>query len=139
MDFALIPESVPRAIEEAKSRGLVLNGPIDGGRVRPDGRELRWQTARQATFDLPFLCGDITPREWRVPEGEARRHANGKSGIARVTVAVDDVAESMRRYEALLGRVDLAAPDAIRIGSTIVELIRKARPRGEGPDAIALR
>ena len=139
MDFALLPESVPKAIDEAKARGLVLSGPIDGGRVRPDGRELRWQTARQATFDIPFLCGDVTPREWRVPEGEARRHANGKAGIARVTVAVDDLQASMKRYEALLGSSALVTGNTIRAGDTTIELVEKKRPRGEGPDAFELR
>jgi glyoxalase-like protein len=139
MDFALIPESVPAAIEAAKSRGLDLNGPIDGGRVRPDGRQLKWQTARQSTFDLPFLCGDVTPREWRVPQGTARKHANGKAGIAKVTVAVDDVNASLSRYEALLGSLDLTGGSGIRLGATVIELVRKPRSRGEGPDAIELR
>lgn len=139
MDFALLPESVPRAIDEAKARGLVLDGPIDGGRVRPDGRELKWQTARQATFDIPFLCGDVTPREWRVPEGDVRRHANGKTGIAKVTVAVDDLDASLRRYEALLGDLDRIGSSGMRVGGTVIELVRKPRARGEGPDAIELR
>ena len=103
MDFALIPEDVPRAVEEAKARGLVLNGPIDGGRVRPDGQQVKWQTGRQATFDLPFLCGDVTPRELRVPAGEVRRHANGATGVAKVAVAVQDLKASLLRYRALLG------------------------------------
>ena len=67
MDFALLPRDVPQSIVEAKSRGLALAGPQDGGRKRPDGREIRWQTARPTTYDLPFLCGDVTPREGRVP------------------------------------------------------------------------
>lgn len=103
MDFALLPEEVPRAVAEAKSRGLALSGPIDGGRVRPDGRQVKWQTGRQATWDLPFLCGDVTPRDLRVPEGEARVHPNGVLGIARVTVAVHDPGISRGRYAALLG------------------------------------
>lgn len=138
MDFALLPESVPRAIDEARSRGLALEGPIDGGRVRPDGRELRWQTARQHTFDLPFLCGDVTSREWRVPEGEVRVHANGKTGIAKVTVAIDDIETSMGRYQALLGSLDRTGENGIRVGATIIELVRKPRSRGEGPDAIEI-
>ena len=139
MDFALLPESVPRAIDEARARGLVLDGPVDGGRVRPDGKKLQWQTARQATFDLPFLCGDITPREWRVPAGEARRHANGRKGIAKIAVAVDDRGASLRRYEALLGALDLTSAGHIRVGGTAIELVPKKRARGEGPDAFELR
>lgn len=129
VDFALIPDEVPRAIEEAQSRGLALNGPIAGSRLRPDGVEVKWQTARQATFDLPFLCGDVTPRELRVPTGEVRRHANGAVGIAKVSVAVSDPETSRARYRALLGS---ALPP-------VIELVRRARPRGDGLDAIAIR
>ena len=137
IDFALLPEDVPRAIEEAESRGLHLNGPIDGKRVQSDGREIRWQTARQTTFDLPFLCGDVTPREWRVPEGECRRHANGAIGIERVTVVVADAGISTQRYGALLG-----LPPATRfiVGSAEVVLAQRALPsRGEGVSDIEIR
>jgi catechol 2,3-dioxygenase-like lactoylglutathione lyase family enzyme len=103
MDFALVPEDVPRAVREAAERGLELDGPLDGGRERPDGRQVKWQTGRQKSFDLPFLCGDVTPRALRVPEGEARVHANGVVGISRVTVAVNDPEASKARYAALLG------------------------------------
>ena len=137
IDFALLPEDVPRAIAEAKARGLSLTGPVDGRRVQPDGREIRWQTARQTTFDLPFVCGDITPRSWRVPEGECRRHANGTLGISRVTVAVRDADVSSRRYASLLG-----VPPATRftVGTTAVELAAGDLPsRGEGVVDLAFR
>jgi catechol 2,3-dioxygenase-like lactoylglutathione lyase family enzyme len=121
MDFALVPEDVPRAVAEAKDRGLVLDGPIDGGRVRPDGQQVKWQTGRQATFDLPFLCGDVTPRDLRVPAGEGRRHGNGALGVARVAVAVWDLKATLDRYRALLGvppgETDL---EAVRIDAPVV-------------------
>ena len=165
MDFALIPEDVPRATAEAKARGLPLNGPIDGGRVRPDGAELKWQTARQSTFDLPFLCGDVTPRSLRVPEGEVRRHANGATGVATVVVAVADLAESIARYRALLGDAMPITPivempgTGLRMvtidvaGTAIVlthpagrgesllagEVRARLAGRGEGPCAMTLR
>jgi catechol 2,3-dioxygenase-like lactoylglutathione lyase family enzyme len=121
VDFALLPQDTAAAIAAAGSRGLVLNGPIDGGRVRPDGRELKWQTGRQATFDLPFLCGDLTPRELRVPGGEVRRHANGALGVARVAVAVQDLAASVLRYRALLGvGPDEGGRDGIRFDAPAV-------------------
>ena len=103
MDFALLPGDTAQAIAEAKARGLELGGPIDGGRVRPDGTQIQWQTGRQATFDLPFLCGDVTPRALRVPEGEARKHPNGVVGVKSVTVAVRDLEATLARYAALLG------------------------------------
>lgn len=132
MDFALIPEDVPRAIDEARSRGLALNGPIDGARVRPDGLEIKWRTGRQATFDLPFFCGDVTPRELRVPEGDARRHANGALGVASLTVGVQDVEVSRARYRALLGTPELA------VGETRLVLTAGTAAR-EGPCAMQLR
>lgn len=103
IDFALLPSSTPEAVAEAKARGLELIGPRDGGRLRPDGVRLEWQTAMAATEDLPFLCGDVTPRNLRVPHGAAHEHANGAQGIAEVHVAVRDAAASAQRYSQLLG------------------------------------
>lgn len=168
MDFALIPDDVPRAVADAKARGLALSGPIDGGRMRPDGREVKWRTGRQQTFDLPFLCGDVTPRDLRVPTGDVRRHANHATGIATVVVAVTDLDASLARYEKLLGlgagtsahpvaMPGLGATTAtIDLGECAILLLRptgggppashlvecasaRLALRGEGPCALALR
>lgn len=40
-----------------------------GGRKRSDGRELKWVISApegEKGGTLPFFCGDVTPREWRV-------------------------------------------------------------------------
>jgi hypothetical protein len=46
---------------------------VSGGRTRPDGVEIKWELSTPARWGekmgasrLPFLCGDITPRELRV-------------------------------------------------------------------------
>ena len=135
MDFALIPDDVALAIDEARGRGLALSGPIDGGRVRPDGREVKWRTARQATFDLPFLCADVTPRDLRVPTGDARRHANGATGVASLTIAVHDIKESLAAYEALLGR-PLGDPVIALAGTQVV--LQQSPSIREGPRAMRL-
>ncbi len=104
VDFALLPRDTMAVLEAARGRGLhTLIGPVDGGRVRPDGAQLQWRTARHETPDLPFLCGDITPRGLRVPEGEVRQHANGARGVSELAVAVDDLEAAVARYRALLG------------------------------------
>jgi catechol 2,3-dioxygenase-like lactoylglutathione lyase family enzyme len=166
MDFALIPNDLTRATAEAKARGLPLNGPIDGGRVRPDGVELKWQTARQTTFDLPFFCADVTPRSLRVPEGDVRRHANGAIGVATVVVAVKDLDASASRYRAMLGdavpgtaKVDLTATEVrsamfmLANGTTLAlaavagapssplaqVVDERMRGQGEGPCAMSIR
>ncbi len=105
VDFALLPRNTAITVADAKARGLTLEGPLDGGRVRPDGERLRWQTARPSTADLPFLCGDLTPRVLRVPEGDVRVHANGALGVASLAIAVRDLDATLARYRALLGIV----------------------------------
>jgi catechol 2,3-dioxygenase-like lactoylglutathione lyase family enzyme len=113
VDFALLPDNTVTVLAAARARGLTtLNGPIDGGRVRPDGERLQWQTARHATPDLPFLCGDVTPRALRVPEGDVRVHPNGTRGVAALAVGLHDLDASLIRYRALLGTgaADAATP-----------------------------
>ncbi len=103
IDFALLPSSTPEVVAEARARGLELEGPHAGGRLRPDGVRLEWQTAMAAGEELPFLCGDVTPRDLRVPHGAAHTHANGAQGVAEVHIAVRDLALSAQRYAQLLG------------------------------------
>ena len=104
IDFALLPSDTAEVIADARKRGLFMQGPTDGGRVRPDGVELRWQTGLPPTPDLPFLCGDLTPRTLRVPSGAAHIHANHAQGIAALAVVVADLDTSATRYAALMGR-----------------------------------
>jgi catechol 2,3-dioxygenase-like lactoylglutathione lyase family enzyme len=160
VDFALLPGAIADDIAAARDRGLAIAGPTDGGRLRPDGQQVAWQLGIPPTPDLPFLCGDVTPRALRVPGGDVRRHANAAIGIATLTIAVADLAASAARYRALLGRdaerppegaevpgaqvasfalgsatIVLAAPD----GDADSDLRRYLDRRGEGPYALALR
>jgi len=152
LDFALLPTAMADDVAAARTRGLALDGPFPGGRRRPDGQEIAWETATSPTPDLPFLCGDVTPRAMRVPGGDARRHANGVQGVAGIDVLVRDVAASAGRYAALLG-VPAPAPDecgsryAFRLGTAAITLVGpgadaalRARllSHGEGPCALYL-
>jgi len=145
VDYALLPDNISNVIEEAGRRGLALDGPNEGARQRPDGVRLEWQTSRAATTDVPFLCGDITPRDRRVPEGDVRRHANGTVAIVAVTVAVTNLTVSAQRYGALLA--DTFHPlilaglgiqyASIRLGNVVVNLA--APLPGAGAGAATLR
>lgn len=54
VDFALLPQDLPAKVAQAQARGLSdITGPLPGGRVRPDGERVAWQTARLAQHDLP--------------------------------------------------------------------------------------
>src|SRR5262245_4544733 len=159
IDFALLPTAIEADLAAARERGLTLEGPFAGGRTRPDGQQVAWQTARALTPDLPFLCGDVTPRALRVPDGAARLHANGVSGIAGLTVAVADLGASVTRYRALLGAVEretalssMQGARAVSFGldasaitlvmpdsSSGTALAEQLEARGEGPFALTLR
>lgn len=103
IDFALLPANIAADIAAMAAQGLSYNGPIAGGRQRPDGQRIAWQLGLPLTPDLPFLCADVTLRGLRVPEGAARQHPNGVTGIANITVVVRDIGASMKRYRALIG------------------------------------
>lgn len=107
VDFALLPQSVAATIDAAGQRGLVYDGPVPGGRLRPDGERLEWQLGKPRSADLPFLCGDVTPRRLRVAEGAVRHHENGTSGVANITLVVNDLDASVARYRALLGDINV--------------------------------
>jgi hypothetical protein len=145
VDFALLPGDIAADVAAAKARGLELEGPTDGGRLRPDGERLEWRTARAATSDLPFLCGDVTPRHLRVPQGDVRRHANGALGVSGIGVAVENTEVSAWRYAALLGIPAVpGAPIDLGNGQS-VSLLGADRAaaalaaRGEGPVSLTLR
>jgi catechol 2,3-dioxygenase-like lactoylglutathione lyase family enzyme len=158
VDFALFPPSIDAAIMTAQRRGLTLKGPLPGGRRRPDGQQVSWQLGIPDTFDLPFLCADVTPRSLRVPGGAARQHANGATGVASILVLVTALDSSVRRYRALLGLEpqpgSLSAwPEASTVGFVLgAATVALAQPRvagdelsdhlrryGEGPYALKLR
>jgi catechol 2,3-dioxygenase-like lactoylglutathione lyase family enzyme len=103
VDYALLPDDTAAVVSRAQARGLDVGDPLPGGRNRPDGERLEWQTARSPKPDVPFLCGDITPRRLRVQEGDVRVHANGVTGVRSLTIAVKDVELSAKRNAALLG------------------------------------
>jgi catechol 2,3-dioxygenase-like lactoylglutathione lyase family enzyme len=143
IDFALLPSAIGEDLEAARGRGLPLDGPFPGGRLRPDGVQLEWQSGRSPTADLPFFCADVTPRALRVPSGEAHQHPNGAQGVATITIATADVGASASRYEKLLGQ---PGTPGFQLGSAAIVLSdssahapeRLAR-RGDGPCALTLR
>jgi catechol 2,3-dioxygenase-like lactoylglutathione lyase family enzyme len=149
IDFALLPGSVGEVVAAAKSRGLDYAGPFDGGRVRLDGERLAWQIGTPTTTELPFLCGDVTPRALRVREGEVRVHPNGVTGVASLTLAVTDLEASLQRYRALLGpgRTQEAGPialpglgvrlAALALGQSTLVLVSPI-PEGDDPASLVL-
>ena len=120
----MLPANITQDMTDARGRGLELAGPNPGGRVRPDGQQVEWQTARAATSDVPFLCGDRTPCALRVPDGAAQQHANGALGVAGMTVAVENLDTIV---------------EGIAIGHSFSTQLRRHRQRPYAAKARALR
>jgi catechol 2,3-dioxygenase-like lactoylglutathione lyase family enzyme len=157
IDFCMRTDDLSADREAFRRAGIEMQ--IEpGARLRPDGYQLRWILAQPLAphaFVLPFLITDETLREERVPR--QHRHRNGASGIAAITIAVDDGAASQRWYSAVLrqtgepvARENLRARGArFRVGSHTVELIAPndassplsawLNARGAGPWSVALK
>jgi catechol 2,3-dioxygenase-like lactoylglutathione lyase family enzyme len=138
VDFALRSDDLAGDAERWRAQGLPVEGPQDGGRKRPDGQELRWRGVRFGVQSvLPFAIEDVTPRELRVPGGEAAQHPNGVTGIAGLTVAVDAFDPAVQAYTALLGApvpTLLAGVACFALGN---DWIAVATPEADDTDALA--
>ncbi|WP_449257385.1 VOC family protein [Bosea sp. (in: a-proteobacteria)] len=143
VDYALLPGDFEAGIARQRAAGIALDGPVEGSRLQPDGSRIAWRSARPVEPDIPFLVTDITPRDLRVPAGAARRHPNGVTGIAGVTVAVRDLARTTARYRALLGSEPLAKGAVPGFGFGLVQfglgrqVLSLVEPRATAPTAPA--
>jgi len=94
------------AARRLKKAGVAVSDPERGGRQRPDGKRVDWQTAqvgeegRGAFF--PFLIQDFTPRNDRVyPRGKPS--APDFSGVTKVVIVVKDLDGAVKRYREAYG------------------------------------
>ncbi|KAF4441130.1 glyoxalase bleomycin resistance dioxygenase superfamily [Fusarium acutatum] len=98
MDFGVIK----RRVKEANSE-IIYHDPVPGGRIRPDGVELKWSVASAYTISgkavhpgkAPFWCLDRTPRHLRVPYKEDdgsdpsyTKHPSTAIGVSGVAISV---------------------------------------------------
>lgn len=87
--------------ERLRTAGILMNGPEHGGRTRPDGARLAWETtsvgsAVRGTF-FPFLIRDVTPRQNRAyPSGKPT--TDQITGIGMVVIGVGDLDEAIAQY-----------------------------------------
>lgn len=143
-DYALASDDLAGDVVACRQRGLAIGDPVEGGRQRPDGRTLRWRTARLAQPPpdraLPFLIEDVTPRDWRVPGGAAAQHALHVGGIQRSAIAVRDVAAAAARFAALLGMAPAGAtatPDFALASGQFISLVSPRAADDEAATQIA--
>ena len=112
VDFALQADDVAAEADRLRDTGIAVDGPHDGGRLRPDGKRVAWRNLglHASGAPLPFVIEDVTPREVRVPSGAAIEHPLGVSGVAGLTLLVADLDRAAAPFAALLGMPGEAAP-----------------------------
>jgi hypothetical protein len=105
IDYCAASDDLAADVGRLGERDFGVDGPTDGGRRLPDGREIRWLIARirQEERLLPFLIEDLTPRDLRVPGGSSTEHPNGALGIRNLEIAAPDAEGALRALATLPG------------------------------------
>ncbi|PIL33010.1 hypothetical protein GSI_04459 [Ganoderma sinense ZZ0214-1] len=95
---------------DADGSGAHYAAEVQGGRTREDGKVLEWLISAPPggeRGELPFFCGDLTPREWRVPlEPRSNvRHSNTARGVAHVKLLIppEDLTATANKLTSVLG------------------------------------
>ncbi|KAF7441186.1 hypothetical protein PC9H_001535 [Pleurotus ostreatus] len=121
-------------IINARSKDVRYLGEVAGGRETPAGKILKWLITSPAKQHgrgvLPFFCGDVTPREWRVPvTQENTAHPNTARGVAYIVLLVssDNLALLSRQVTTIIGAPANHVDDEL---SWSLETIRSTRPAG---------
>ncbi|KAF8548459.1 hypothetical protein OG21DRAFT_1516266 [Imleria badia] len=101
IDFAFLGSSttsISRIINARAAQdhsGIRYAPETPGGRTRTDGRVLKWVISGTEDDRLrgtaPFFCGDVTPREWRVPVEPPSNaiHPSGVRGVGYVRLLAE--------------------------------------------------
>jgi hypothetical protein len=90
--WAIRVDDIGLRTSELRDRGIAVRGPEKGGRERPDGVRLEWQTTIAGPGApgslLPFMIEDTTDRTLRV---QRTAHPLGVRGVAAVVLNVLDL------------------------------------------------
>lgn len=108
VDLCLASDDLEADTARIREHGRHYSDPVENGRKRLDGVELRWKGSmppgEAGESDWPFLIEDVTPRENRVSTDPAETtHENGALGIAGVTILTHDLATSTTDFAAITG------------------------------------
>lgn len=150
VDYALRTADLDVEITRLRDEGLDVPDSTPGGRMRPDGQAVEWQTVRLDPArhpSLPFYCHSTNDITLRVPTGEATVHANGASGIHKIFIGVADLEQAAADYRIVAGiafNPTHAQPEAntwqqFRVGTYNIILIEPDEPESELARSIAAR
>ena len=143
--WAIASDDLVADVAGLRHRGSSLTEPVDGERVRPDGRVVRWRLAAAEPLDRdrpPFLIEhDPAAAEWSPAERDER--ASGPNRLAVLELGVehlDRTSQSFLRTVGLRFRPSLSGGGArdTDIGSQMVRL-RPTRDRTRPRTTVHLR
>lgn len=129
VDFALLCDDLAGEAETITERGLAVPAPEPNGRLRPDGERIEWIASMPQVVvgesGIPFLIEDATPRSFRVPHEPAETlHANGVTGIAGITLLVEEIDRAASALGAITGNpveeIELDLPGAMAAKRSMV-------------------
>jgi hypothetical protein len=104
VDFCFQTDDLRGDTKKLKDAGVPINDPVPWSRKRPDGYELKWLLSLATGSHrgiAPFLIEDVTSRTERIPQQFT--HRNRVTGIEKLTVAVGELVQIEKWYDALLG------------------------------------
>jgi len=113
--FALASDDIEADVSAMRARGVPVSGPVEGRLEGPHGTGRGWRMAYVdddaglglEAWRLPFVIQHDSAGAERLARiaqpGGPRPHANGAARLARVTVAVGDLAAGLRAYALAFG------------------------------------
>ncbi len=109
-EFMLTSDDIDLDVESIRKRGISYDDSVSGSRTRPDGQVVKWKDGPSPEHSsLPYLIEDVTARELRIPDGEARIHPNGATGIKQLLIRSNCLHRTAEQYHQILGR----SPDTV--------------------------
>lgn len=101
--YALLADDLEAETKRMQRCGLPIEMRPPGGRLRPDGEELRWRSAMFDNTMTPFFIQDDTPRNLRVPDmADKITQPNDVVGIESIEVATSEFETGIVRYQDIL-------------------------------------
>jgi Glyoxalase-like domain len=98
--WAIRPADFAAELDRLRVAKVQVSDPQKGGRKRPDGVELNWETAQVGPTNggfFPFMIHDFTPRDNRAFPG-GKPAAQSWTGIVTVVIAVKDLDAAIAQY-----------------------------------------
>jgi hypothetical protein len=104
--WAIGTTEIHKEVARLKSAGIKTSGPEPGGRKKPDGTQIGWETASVGDgapgATLPFMIEDKTARNLRVQPSASLKNS-GLTGVALVILGVKDLDSSVALFRKAYG------------------------------------